>query len=71
MRLFFHSKKPLPALRAERGRYSYATSAGAKSLNDLADDAGTNGTATLTDSETQALFHSDSGQQLNAHPLSI
>ena len=49
------------------GAIAYASAHRAKSLNDLADDAGTNGTATLTDSETQALFHSDSGQQLNGH----
>src|SRR5699024_5500765 len=56
-----------PMGREGLGAITYASAHRAKSLNDLADDAGTNGTATLTDSETQALFHSDSGQQLNAH----
>src|SRR5699024_7984643 len=62
------TKSPSPP-NGQRGAgcYSLCFSHRAKSLNDLADDAGTNGTATLTDSETQALFHSDSGQQLNAH----
>ena len=36
-------------------------------LVDLGDDAGTDGTATLTDSETQALLDSDGGDQLNVH----
>ena len=36
-------------------------------LVDLGNDAGTDGTATLTDSETQALLDSDGGDQLNVH----
>ena len=36
-------------------------------LLDLGNSAGTNGTATLTDSETQALLNGDGGDQLNAH----
>ena len=36
-------------------------------LNDLGNAARTNGAATLTDSEAEALFHSDRLDQLNAH----
>ena len=35
--------------------------------DDLGDNAGTDGTATLTDSEPQALLDSDRGDQLHAH----
>ena len=36
-------------------------------LLDLDDDAGTDGTAALTDSETQTLLDSDGGDQLDLH----
>ena len=38
-----------------------------KLLVDLDNNAGTNGTATLTDSETQAFLDGDGGDQLNVH----
>ena len=38
-----------------------------KLLLDLGNNAGTNGVAALADSETQALFHGDGGDQLNVH----
>src|ERR1700722_18812037 len=34
-------------------------------LNDLSDNAGTNGAAAFTDSKTQSLLHSNRGQQLH------
>ncbi len=36
-------------------------------LEDLSNNAGTYGSAALTDSETQTFFHSDRGDQLNGH----
>ena len=36
-------------------------------LEDLGDDTGTDGTAALADSETQALLNSDGGDQLDVH----
>ena len=36
-------------------------------LDDGRNDAGTNGSTTLTDSETQTLLASDGGDQLNSH----
>ena len=36
-------------------------------LVDVDDNAGTDGTATLTDSETQALLNGDGGDQLHVH----
>ena len=38
-----------------------------KLLDDLGNDAGTDGTATLTDSETQTLLASDGSDQLDSH----
>ena len=38
-----------------------------KLLLDLGNNAGTDGVAALADSETQALFHSNGGDQLNVH----
>ena len=40
-----------------------------KLLLDLGNNAGTNGVAALADSETQALFHGDGGDQLNMMPV--
>ena len=40
---------------------------GGKLLLDGDDDAGTDGTATLTDSETQTVLDSDGGDQLDLH----
>jgi len=38
-----------------------------KLLDNLCDDAGTNGTTTLANSETQAVFHGDRSNQINYH----
>ena len=61
----FAHKKP-PSLRMG-ARCLGVTPENYELLVDLGDDAGTDGTATLTDSETQALLDGDGGDQLNVH----
>ena len=46
---------------------SYSANLSCGLLHDLGNNTGTNGTATLTDSETQTLLDSDGGDQLDLH----
>ena len=47
--------------------FNWLCPCGVRLLVDLDDDAGTHGTATLTDSETQTVLDSDGGDQLDLH----
>ena len=62
MRGFDHCTRISPVRNTEAG-----VTLDQELLQDLGNNAGTDGTATLTDSETQALLDSDGGDQLNAH----